>query len=305
MKKKGGIGRIIGAVITTLCFVFLVLVIDYILTSAKPVENSQFFWKNDYDIILDTYGTSEFDKAFFGNSAVIASYIDTASDSGYINIGIDYGKVRDIYEMLRGGFITVNDELVIGLNMFCFLDTLDTNPSYPWFRKPYEPYLYFQRDKLYPFISEGFERVLRGEDFVKEIYENPRRMLYYGILDDEELQSNIKRQRENYWNQGIENYDENFRALEELMTFCKNRGINLRAVWMPWNSKVTIPDIEFEIQNKADGMFAKGGVEVLNMKDAVNGELFHDIGHLEYTVGSPYFTELISPWLAGGELYHE
>ena len=298
-RKKAKKSRaILGPVAVILMF----LLLDYGLSQWKPVESSKLFWRNDYEIILETYGTSEFKKAFYGNSAVIASYFDDQSSSGFVNIGIDYGKVSDIYEMLEGGFITVSDELVIGLNMFCFLDTLDTNPSYPWHRKPYEPYVYFQRERLYPFLTEGLERFLRGEDFVYKTYEDSQRMLYYNILDDKELAENIERQRDNYWNQGIENFSDNLEDLEKLIALCEDRGIKLRAVWMPWNGKVSIPDIEYKVQDRADKLFHGSNIEVLNMKSSISQELFHDIGHLECRIGSPVFTEMISPWLSGGEL---
>jgi len=54
------------------------------------------------------------------------------------------------------GLIEVGSELVIGLNYFTLMDTLETNPTYPWHKSIYEPYLYFNRNRINPVIVDGF-----------------------------------------------------------------------------------------------------------------------------------------------------
>ena len=285
-----GKNRFIIALLIAFCL------LDFTLGAAQPVERLTLFWKNDYEKIVLQNGTSRFDRAFYGNSAVTASYIE--GDGGYANLGIDYGTVLDLLAMLKGGYVEIGSELVVGLNYLCFLDSLDTDPTYPWHRRALEPYLYFQRDRLYPFFADGLARVLRGGEFVERA--GLWRFVYYGRLDDEAMAKKVGTHREQFWGIALDGYAENLAALPELIEFCRGAGIDLRAVWMPFNGALEMPETARDVQRRADEVFTLYGVEALDMTDSVPSGYFHDIGHLEYETGAPYFTELIAPWLAGG-----
>ena len=145
-----------------------------------PVGHMTCIPRSDYEIIRGQYPDMTFEKAIFGSSAVTASYIAGQNDTGYVNLGVDYGTVKDITEMLEKGLVTVTDELVLGLNNLSFLDSLPTNETYPWHREWYQPYLYFQRDRLYALITEGVDSVLHGGPFILRDTSVQQRVVYRG-----------------------------------------------------------------------------------------------------------------------------
>ena len=113
-------------IIGLLSFIFI---IEVLLIQTNPVEKFNVFPKNDFEKIIAKYPEDAYDKVFYGNSAVIASFIDSQSKSGYSNIGIDYGTMEDLYAILDKGLIEVGSELVIGLNYFTLIYTLRYKPN--------------------------------------------------------------------------------------------------------------------------------------------------------------------------------
>ncbi len=69
---------------------------------------------------------------FFGNSVVISAYMEDESSKGYVNLGLDYGVVTDLWEMIEKKHINIGSELVIGLNYLTLYDEFETNPTYIW-----------------------------------------------------------------------------------------------------------------------------------------------------------------------------
>ena len=80
-----------------------------------------------------------------------------------MNLGLDYGVVTDLWDMLRRGHIDIGSELVVGLNYLTLYDDLETNPSYLWHRGTLEPYVYFQRDDLFQLCKDAAKAVLGRE----------------------------------------------------------------------------------------------------------------------------------------------
>ncbi len=145
--KKENFFRRGGAFLLAFCL--LCFGLDAYWTRTGTIENSDLFTHNDFEkTILAHGGQRVYDRVFYGNSVVISAYMEEESASGYANFGIDYGVMTDLLGMLRRGDITVTEDLVLGLNYFVFLDTMDTNPTYPWHRGWGEPYLYSPRDRL-------------------------------------------------------------------------------------------------------------------------------------------------------------
>ena len=132
-----------------------------LLRLTDPVKYMTPIWRDDFELLQLEHPEQVWDKIFFGSSAVTASYIEGRGDSGYINAGIDYGTIRDLWEMIDKGYAQVGSEIVLGINELSFLDTLPTNPTYAWHRAWYEPYLYFQRDRLYKLLTDGEQPVRR------------------------------------------------------------------------------------------------------------------------------------------------
>ena len=58
------------------------------------------FLLNDFELTRRDHPEQVWDKVFFGNSVVISAYREDVSQSGYVNLGLDYGVVRDLWEML-------------------------------------------------------------------------------------------------------------------------------------------------------------------------------------------------------------
>jgi len=282
-----------------LAFIISVLIlfsaIDCTLSYWAPVEHSTLFTKNDYEKIILSHGRKEFDDVFYGNSVIISAFIEEESRSGYINLGIDYGTIRDLKKMLDKRMLTVNKNLVIGLNYFVLMDTLDTNPTYPWHRKAYEPYVFFQRDRLNSFIKRGIQSLLTESEMQRHIDMN--RSVYYGVMTDEELDAKINSHGELFWGLGPENYEKNLAALEDLIDYCHENGIRLRAVWMPLNAYSEMPEIPRQVCKTADSILKSHGIEVLNLTDEFPRDCFHDLGHLNFEYGAHVFTEVIDEWL--------
>lgn len=281
-----------------LVFCLLGVGLDVWLTKTGPVERSTLFQPNDFEkSILSHGGKTEYERMIFGNSVIISAYMEDQSTSGYANFGIDYGVMTDLRGMLRRGDAVVTEDLVIALNYFVFLDTMDTNPTYPWHRKPWEPYLYFQRDRLHTLWSNGVDSVLQGGPFVTERYESLNKYLYFGMMDDAQLEERIAVHRDLYWGLGTEYYQENLEALQDVIDFCQERGIRLRAVWMPWNPYIPMPENPAQVRELADAILEEAGVEVLDLENEFPRECFHDLGHLNVQIGAVEFTQYIDPWL--------
>lgn len=285
-----------GCFLLTLGLLFFGL--DVWLTRAEPIEKGGCFSHNDFEkTLLAHEGERVYDKIFFGNSVVISSYVEWASDSGYANFGIDYGVITDLRDMLRRGDITVTEDIVLGLNYFVFYDDMDTNPTYPWHRGRLEPYLYFQRDRLQTLgrtLWEGLQETGRLE---LPQYGEEAKFMYSGQLDEKALAEKVDTHRELYWGLGLEHYEENLAALGEVIGFCGENGIRLRAVWLPWNPRVPMPEGPAQVRRAADEIMAGAGVEILDMEDDLAADCFHDVGHLNMEYGAFVFTEVMDPWL--------
>ncbi|MFW5649639.1 MAG: hypothetical protein ACOCG5_11170 [Candidatus Alkaliphilus sp. MAG34] len=274
-----------------------IIIFDMLLTSADPVGKSTLFVKNDFEKIKLTHPEEVYEKVFYGNSVVISAFIEEESKSGYVNMGMDYGTVEDLSKILERNMVSIGTDLVVGANYLTFLDTLDTNPTYPWHRKVYEPYLYFQRDRLHPFIINGIGNILKGENFVTGRHTNLDRYVYYGVLPDEEIDKKIEGYKELYWNRGIECYEKNYKALQKVIDYCKERDIELRFVWFPWNSYIAKPESVIAVEEKAKKIMGHNNIEYIDLADAFGKECFHDLGHLNYELGAVEFTKEIDKWL--------
>jgi hypothetical protein len=272
------------------------LAADMILTAWAPVENSMLFDKNDYEkTVVSHGGMTEYDKVLFGNSVIISAYIEEASASGYVNFGLDYGKITDLLSMLDKGMLKPKSDLVIAMNYFVFMDDLETNPTYPWFRESYEPYLYFQRDRLSQTLKAGIRKVLTGA--VMPLYTDLNKSVYYGVLPDEKLDEKIAVYKERYWGLDMTHYQDNLKALEALIGYCKEHGIRLRAIWMPWNGYIDYPENPAKVNEAVNAILSAENIAVLDLTDSYPRDCFHDLGHLEYSSGAPRFTKEIDEWL--------
>ena len=128
--------------------VLMIAVSDLALTYNNFIKDSDYFIKNDFEITQNHHPEKIWDKVFFGNSVVISSYIEEQSQSEYINLGLDYGVVTDLWKMIEMRHINIGSELVIGLNYLTLYDEFETNPTYIWHKQPYVPYAYLDRKSV-------------------------------------------------------------------------------------------------------------------------------------------------------------
>lgn len=283
-------------------FVFILAIVwivsDVVLTKADPLKFSPYIGKNDYEITQLAHPEKTWDKVFFGSSVVVASYIEEKSISGYYNVGVDYGSVSDIYNLIKKGHIDIGTDLVIALNDISFLDSLNTNPTYIWHKKWYQHYIFFTRDKTYPLIESGINNIMNNQPFFGEpLWGNSQKAVYYGALTDEELETSNKSMLERFGGCTLADCEKNLSELRKLIKLCGKKNIRLRAIWMPWNPKVPIYDFADEIMNEANRIFAENDISVYDMTHMVEPEYFYDIGHMNYEFGAEHFTKLVDEYL--------
>lgn len=289
--------------IFALRFVILTLLVFYAVDTAlahwAPVERSTYFVRNDYEKSVMSHGNrTEYEKVIYGNSTLISSYIEEQSAAGFVNFGQDYGTVCDLYEMLTEGHLTVTDELVVNLNYFVLMDTLETNPSYPWHRRVLVPYVYFQRDRLSPVVSAIASNMMYGRPILDlPIYGDLRKSVYHGVQTDAELAEKIQTHSDLFWGQGLDAYEKNLAALGKVADWCAEQNVRLRVFWGPWNNDVEVPENVRAVTEAANAVLEQRGVEPADMTGLLERKYFYDIGHLNYEYGAVHFTEVLDQWL--------
>lgn len=284
-------------IVTIIAIVLAIAVGDLALTYNNFIVNSDYFVKNDFEITQYKHPEKDWDKVFFGNSVVISAYMEDKSSKGYVNLGLDYGVVTDLWEMIEKKHINIGSELVIGLNYLTLYDEFETNPTYIWHKKLYEPYAYFERDRFYPMITDGFDKLLNGESPLPYKYLPQEKHIYHGAMSDKMLEKTMENYQDEFFNLPTEKFSKNVAALEKIINYCNDNNIRVRAVWMPWNTKLEQPELLGEVKAMANEVFDKYNVEVLDMETALSPECFYDTGHLNYDVGSAIFTQKIDEWL--------
>ncbi len=274
------------------------IVSDILLTQIDPLKYSDYIKKNDYEITQLAHPEKTWDKVFFGSSVVAAGYDEAKSNSGYYNVGVDYGTISDIYNMIKKGRIDIGSDLVIALNDISFLDSLDTNLTYLWHKKWYQHYLFFTRDKTYPLIETGIKNKLEKKPFLDEPqWKEQGKYIYHGVISDEELEESNQSMLDRFGGCTMEDCKQNFIDLEKLIKICEKKKIRLRAIWMPWNPKVPIYGFAEEVMVEANKVFAEYQIPVYDMTHMVEPQYFHDIGHMNYEVGAEHFTKLVDAFL--------
>lgn len=283
--KKNGWLLALAAVVIALDVLLAALFTPYMIHSGR-------FVLNDFELTRRDHPEKVWDKVFFGNSVVISAYREEVSESNYVNLGLDYGVVRDLWQMIQKGDIQIGSELVIGLSDLTLYDVFETHPTYPWHQDWYEPYAYFQRDKL-RLCLENSVRELFGK--IPEDHSARQKAHYYGSMSSEELAAKIETSR--YVNLPIEDFQENMVCLGKIADYCAENGIRLRCVWMPVNPEVEISAETRAVYEQAKAICGEKQVEFLDLERELDASCFYDIGHLNYEYGAYRFMEVIDPWL--------
>ncbi|HYE81360.1 MAG TPA: hypothetical protein VEG39_04230 [Clostridia bacterium] len=270
---------------------------DMTIAHFDPVNNLKIFYKNDLEKTRVLHPYKVWEKVFFGNSTVIASYMEDRSDSGYINMGINYGKLTDLDEILSRGLVTVSEDIVIGLNFFTLMDKLPTDPYYIWHRKIYEPYVFFYRDQFKKLIVDRVQTQLTGKPVNTRFSSLTRKELYYGRLSEEKLRAKVKEYESKYGNMRLSDFSDNINSLRNIISFCNRNNIRLRVLWMPWNRYYTPPAYVNSLKQEVNTILAENRIEVLDWSGRIDSVYFHDLGHLNIEKGAPLFTKEIEVWL--------
>ena len=281
-------------------FLFLLLIafiaLDLVVGAVfQPyIIRSGRFWYSDYEVTRRDHPERVWDKVFFGNSVVISAYREDISESGYINLGLDYGVVRDLWEMVQKGTIELGSDLVIGASYLTFYDDFETNPTYIWHKDPWVPYCYFMRDRLRTWLEDTLKSPFNGRPAAA--YLGQTKIYYYGAMSQAELEEKVAASI--YEHLPVSDFQENIDALAKLADYCAKHGVRLRCVWMPVNPAIPLSDEANAVRDQVAAVCQEKQVEFYNMEDALDAACFYDSGHLNYEYGSYRFMEVIDPWLA-------
>lgn len=261
--KRGGF---IAAVL------IIVLLADLALSASGFVQRSGFFWLNDFEITRRDHPEEVWDRVIFGSSELVSAYREDLTTANYVNLGMDYGTVRDLVEMLEGGHIKVGSELVMALGWGAMYDDMDTNPTYEWHRKWYEPYFYFQRDRLSEFVTDNLKALLGQGEIRRRIWTGQQKAFYYGNMTQEELDERREKLHGLYFEGDAGLYADNLAAMDEVFAFCEAEGVRVRALWLPENPAVEPEPLDLELRELCREKCEAAGVEFYDMTDALGTE---------------------------------
>ncbi|WP_426450554.1 hypothetical protein ACP26L_00740 [Paenibacillus sp. S-38] len=288
----------------------LLLLAAFVLTDLAvslwdPMVTSRRFYKNDFTKTVYHHLGLTHGPVFYGNSAVTGAYIEPeAKKSPLIEMGLSYGKLTDLKAILEQERFRVEDQLVIGIDVHTMIDSLETDPTYQWFKKPYQPYLYTYRDYFRDSGTELARQLYTGAvelDPAKLLAYQPRwidKELYFGHKTDEELRKKWAEYDERFGWMGEPDYRENLAALDWILAYAKERSLPLRVVWMPWNRGYEVPRYMPGLQQEVNARLQAAGVPVLDKLQGYDPALFHDLVHLSRQEGAPVFTKEVDAWLA-------
>ena len=80
----------------------LAIVVSDLLSSRwDPMASLRRFYKNDFTKTLYRHGWSHSGPVFFGNSSVTGAYIKEKSIAHLVEMGLSYGKLTDLRDMLN------------------------------------------------------------------------------------------------------------------------------------------------------------------------------------------------------------
>ena len=286
--KKGGL---------IACVLVLALVLDLALAASGWIQSSGYFWLDDFELTRRDNPEEVWDKVIYGSSELTSGYREDLSASGYVNMGMDYATMTDLVEILEDGHITVGSELVLALNWGALCDIMDTNPTYEWHREWYEPYFYFQRDRLSEFVTDNLKALLGQGEIRRRIWTGQQKAFYYGNMTQEELDERREKLHGLYFEGDAGLYADNLAAMDEVFAFCEAEGVRVRALWLPENPAVEPEPLDLELRELCREKCEAAGVEFYDMTDALGTECFYDTGHLDYDYGAVVFTEVLDEWL--------
>ena len=171
--KKGGL---------IACVLVLALVLDLALAASGWIQSSGYFWLDDFELT----------QARPPGGGLGQGHLRLQRAHQRLPRGPERERLRQHGHGLRhhnrprrdtrGRAYKVGSELVLALNWGALSDIMDTNPTYEWHRKWYEPYFYFQRDRIAGFINDTFKALIRGGEFRTGPTSTQTKAYYYGHM---------------------------------------------------------------------------------------------------------------------------
>ncbi|MDO3678773.1 hypothetical protein [Paenibacillus ehimensis] len=294
---------------------------DVLISWWDPMVTSRRFYKNDFTKTLFHHDGQNRGPAFYGNSAVTGAYIEADSTAKLVELGLSYGKLTDLKAILEQQRFQVEGQLVVGIDVHTMIDSLETDPTYQWFKPWYQPYVYAYRDYfrdtgteiacgLYQGLlrqdAAQFKTCARFPETLKLSASDPLayqprwidKELYFGRKSDEDLRKKWDEYEERFGWMTNRDFKNNLDALDFIIAYSKQQGLPLRVVWMPWNRGYKLPGYMPALQEEVNRRLQAAGVPMLDLLTAYDPKYFHDLVHLSRQEGAPVFTKEVDAWLA-------
>lgn len=288
-------------------FILLLLVLflatDLGLSYWNPMESSRRFYKNDFTKTLYHHDWARSGPVFFGNSAVTGAYMEDRSTHPLVEMGLSYGTVTDLKAILQKKLYHVKDELVLGIDVHTMIDSMETDPTYQWLKKPYEPYVYKYRDYFRDSGNEFMKSLYTGVvelDRSKLLAYEPRwidKELYYGRKDKAWLSERWDYYDKTWGKLQLEDFRSNLDALQWVADYAAEHKLAFRVVFMPWNKDFPKPPYVEPLKAEANRILSERKVPVLDVMDRYDAQYFSDLVHLNREEGAPLFTKEVDEWL--------
>jgi len=280
------------------------LLCDAAVAAWDPMAHSLRFEKDDFTKTLMHHQWDRSGPVFFGNSAVTGAYMEDRARVPLVEMGMAYGKITDLEQILRRGLYRPEGQLVIGIDVHTMLDRMQTDPRFPWARPWYQPYLYYYRDYFKDAIGEwarnAWAAARQGKiDFHTYTPRWTDKELYFGRESPEQLKKDWERYERNYNWMTVDDCQNNIEALQWVIGYAAKRGLSLKVVWMPLNPDPAYPQPPYwkPLKARVNALLEANGVPTLDLSDAFPPEHFHDLVHLNRETGAPAFTKELDEWL--------
>jgi hypothetical protein len=227
---------------------------------------------------------------------VTAAYIEEQSSSGLVEMGMSYGKITDLKQILSRSLYHVQGQLVVGIDVHTMLDKLPTDDTYVWFKPWYQPYLFYYRAYFRDSGGEFLRNLLHGS-----LAYEPRwidKELYYGHQSDEEMQAKWDDYDKRFgWMTVEDDLRDNVNALAWVIDYAKQHDIPLKVIWMPWDKAFPLPPYVDPLRQKVNAMLTAADIPTLDLMQHYEPIYFSDLVHLNREEGAPLFTKEVDQWL--------
>lgn len=282
------------------------LLTDWLVARWDPLVNSMRFTKNDFTKTLYHHEWNDSGPVFYGNSAVVGAYIEEQSSKPLVEMGLAYGKITYLQEILEEPWYHVEDQLVLGIDVHTMLDRLETDPTYPWNRKWYEPYLFAYRAYFQDTLAKTAKQayVSLREKKPEEMFNHQPwldKYLYYGHKTTAEKDADFEKYEQMFNWMSLPDFQQNLDSLDWVLDYAEAQELDFKVIWMPYNPDYPLPGYMPELKEEVNRRLAEREIPVLDLMDRYEPEYFHDVVHLNREQGAPLFTREVDEWLLSFE----